>query len=428
MVTRRAVRVVMSALLVSGLASDARLHVSARAAQVIDCVGGHGYWKAHGPDWPIRSMALGDPQFAGHIYSQDRLMALLNGPTKGDASLILALQLIAAKLNQARTGYAPIAETVVQADALMAAFRRPLPYGVGSRTPVGTQMTAVAAILERYNTGQILGSCGQSNSAPVANAGNDQTVGRGTLVNLDGSASSDADGDSLTFEWAFESTPAGSAATLVNAAAVKPSFTADLSGTYLLRLIVRDAVSSSVADTVSISTRNSAPVANAGPDATGVNGATITLDGSGSIDVDGDPLTYHWAFLTTPATSAALLLNGAAVNPSFAIDVSGDYVVQLVVNDGIVDSVADQVTITTRNSPPIANAGLPQSVPVGALVTLDGSGSTDVDGDLLTFGWSLTTVPAGSAVKIPDPTLGTADLHTRRARHLRCAVDCQRSE
>ena len=55
-------------------------------------------------------MVLGDPQFAGHIYSQDRLLSLLNGPTKGDASLILALQLIAAKLNLARTGYAPIAD------------------------------------------------------------------------------------------------------------------------------------------------------------------------------------------------------------------------------------------------------------------------------------------------------------------------------
>ena len=405
MVTRRAVRVVLSVLLVSGLASDARLHVSARTAQVIDCVGGHGYWKAHGPDWPVRSMVLGDPQFAGHIYSQDRLLSFLNGPTKGDASLILVLQLIAAKLNQARTGYLPIADTVAQADALMAMFRRPLPYGVGSMTPIGAQMTAIAAILEQYNTGQIPGSCGQSNSVPVANAGSDQTVARGTLVNLDGSASNDADGDPLTFEWAFESMPAGSAATVANAAAVKPSFTADLLGTYVLRLIVRDTVSSSVADTVSISTRNSPPVAHAGPDATGINGDTITLDGSGSIDVDGDPLTYHWTFLTTPATSSALLTNATAVNPSFAIDVSGDYVVQLVVNDGVVDSVADEVTITTRNSPPIANAGPPQSVLVGSLVHLDGSGSTDVDGDPLTFEWSLTTAPAGSAAAIADPTL-----------------------
>ena len=127
MVTRRAIRVVMSALLVSGLASDARLHVSARAAQVIDCVGGHGYWKAHGPDWPIRSMVLGDPQFAGHIYSQDRLLSLLNGPTKGDASLILTLQLIAAKLNLARDRLRTDRGTrVAQADALMATFRRPL--------------------------------------------------------------------------------------------------------------------------------------------------------------------------------------------------------------------------------------------------------------------------------------------------------------
>ena len=60
MVTRRAIRVVMSVLLVSGLASDARLHVSARTAEVIDCVvDPHGYWKTHGPDWPIRSHGVG---------------------------------------------------------------------------------------------------------------------------------------------------------------------------------------------------------------------------------------------------------------------------------------------------------------------------------------------------------------------------------
>ena len=65
---------------------------------------------------------------------------------------------------------------------------------------------------------------------------------------------------------------------------------------------------------------------------------------------------------------------------------------------------------------------------LAALVNLDGSGSTDVDGDPLTFEWSLTTVPAGSAAAISDPALVTACLHTGRARHLRCAVDRQRSE
>ena len=109
------------------------------------------------------------------------------------------------------------------------------------------------------------------------------------------------------------------------------------------------------------------------------------------------------------------------------IDVSGDYVAQLVVNDGVADSVADEVTITTRNSQPVANAGPAQSSPVGDLVDLDGSGSTDVDGDPLTFEWSLTTVPAGSSAKISDPTL-VSRLHTGRTRHLRCAVDRQRSE
>jgi RHS repeat-associated protein len=403
MVSKRAIRVVMSVLLVGGLASDARLHVSARTIEVIDCVRGQGYWGTHGSEWPIQSMVLGDPQLAVHTYSQDQLLPLLNASTRGDASRILAIQLIAAKLNVAKTGYAqPIESTVAQADALMAAFRRPLPYGVGSNTPVGVQMVTTAAILQQYNSGQMPGSCAQTNRAPVADAGLDQTVARGALVSLDGSASSDADGDPLTFEWTFESIPAGSAATLANDSEVNPSFTTDLSGTYVLRLIVRDAVSSSAADTVSISTQNSAPVANAGPDATGSNGETITLDGSASIDVDGDPLTYHWTFLTTPAASSALLVNAAAVKPSFTIDVSGDYVVQLLVNDGGVDSVADEVTVTTRNSRPIASAGPNQSVRAGGLVNLDGSGSTDVDGDPLTFEWSLTTVPAGSAAAILD--------------------------
>ena len=373
-------------------------------------------------------MVLGDPQFAGHSYSRDQLLPVLNAPTKGDASLILAIQLIAAKLNVAKTGNAQaIASTIAHADALMAMFPRRLPYGIGPGTPVGTDMVATAATLERYNTGQIPGSCGPANNAPVANAGNDQTVARGSLVTLDGSASSDANGDPLTFDWAFVSRPAGSAATLLNPTAVKPSFTADASGTYVLRLIVRDAVSASVADTVSVSTQNSAPVANAGPDATGINGDTITLDGGGSTDVDGDPLTYRWTLQSQPATSLASLLNSTAVKPSFVIDVSGDYVVQLIVNDGFVDSLADEVTVTTRNSRPIANAGPGQSVVIGDVVQLDGSGSTDVDGDPLTYEWSLTTVPAGSAAAIPDSHAGEANVHAGRGRHLRRPVDRARS-
>ncbi len=106
-----------------------------------------------------------------------------------------------------------------------------------------------------------------SNSAPVANAGPDQNVATGSAVFLLGSNSSDADGDLLTYAWAFTDKPAGSSATLVNAETFRPSFTADLDGQYVLSLIVNDGTVNSVPDTVTVTaaTANSAPVANAGP-------------------------------------------------------------------------------------------------------------------------------------------------------------------
>src|SRR5688572_27981573 len=65
------------------------------------CVHSHGYWKNHVAQWPTASLVLGDTTFAGHTYQQHDLLSLLNGPAQGDASVILAMQLIAAKLNVA---------------------------------------------------------------------------------------------------------------------------------------------------------------------------------------------------------------------------------------------------------------------------------------------------------------------------------------
>ena len=56
------------------------------------------------------------------------------------------------------------------------------------------------------------------------------------------------------------------------------------------------------------------------------------------------------------------------------------------------------------NHPPVADAGPDQTVRVSDRVTLDGSGSTDPDGDLLSFAWSLVSVPAGSMAFLSDPT------------------------
>ena len=241
------------------------------------------------------------------------------------------------------------------------------------------------------------------NTPPVANAGPDDTTAVGATVQLDGSASSDVDGDALTFAWSLISRPAGSTAVLNAPTAVRPTFVADQPGTYVAQLIVNDGQVNSPPDTVTITTENLAPVANAGPDDTATVGATAQLDGSASSDPDGDPLTYNWAFVSRPNGSTATLSNASAVRPTFVVDRPGTYVVQLIVNDGKVNSPPDTVTITTVNSRPTANAGIDSTVAVGATVQLDGSGSSDPDGDDLTYQWSLTSRPQGSNVVVSDP-------------------------
>lgn len=93
-------------------------------------------------------------------------------------------------------------------------------------------------------------------------------------------------------------------------------------------------------------TPNVAPIANAGADQN-INTATaVTLDGSASSDMDSDSLSYIWSFTTQPEESNATLSDTHAINPSFVADVEGLYVLSLIVNDGVADSMADTVTIT----------------------------------------------------------------------------------
>jgi hypothetical protein len=77
----------------------------------------------------------------------------------------------------------------------------------------------------------------------------------------------------------------------------------------------------------------------------------VILDGSQSSDTDGDNLTYSWSFTGKPAGSTASLANSTAVNPDFTPDVAGDYIIQLIVNDGTVDSTPASVTVTASTTP-----------------------------------------------------------------------------
>src|SRR5262249_31337075 len=153
---------------------------------------------------------------------------------------------------------------------------------------------------------------------------------------------------------------------------------------------------------------------DAGPNQSIKAGALVTLNGGGSHDVDGDPLTFSWSLVTVPTGSLATLINPTSVSPKFTADKVGTYKAQLILNDGHVNSTPAQVTITSSNTPPVANAGPNQSVNLGSIVQLSGALSTDVDGNPLSFHWSFNLVPAGSTAAfnnatIVNPTF-TADL------------------
>jgi Flp pilus assembly protein TadG len=152
---------------------------------------------------------------------------------------------------------------------------------------------------------------------------------------------------------------------------------------------------------VSIIVGNQAPVADAGPDQSVLTNFVVILDGSQSYDPDGNyPLSYHWTQTAGPTVS---LLNPETVTPSFVAPSDPTLIsFSLVVTDSFgMSSAADSVNITVMNQAPIANAGQDQIAGYLSKVTLDGSASTDPDGDFpLTYAWSQT---GGPSVQLSNP-------------------------
>ncbi|MCX5772649.1 MAG: hypothetical protein NTZ09_20585, partial [Candidatus Hydrogenedentes bacterium] len=195
------------------------------------------------------------------------------------------------------------------------------------------------------------------NVPPVAVAGDDQSAALGVAVTLDGGDSYDPDDGpvALTFEWSFESVPAGSDLNddnITGANAEMASFTPDAFGEYVVSLVVYDGEDFSLPDLVTITAENTPPNADAGPDQSVMVGEQACLDGAASNDPDDapTPLTYAWTFGSVPAGSAltnADLLDADTATPCFLPDVEGSYLLELAVSDGLA-SDTDEVQVVAN--------------------------------------------------------------------------------
>jgi hypothetical protein len=246
----------------------------------------------------------------------------------------------------------------------------------------------------------------------VANAGANQNVSVASLTTLDGTASTDADQDSLSYSWTLISKPNTSTAALSSAISPKPTFTPDLAGTYVASLVVSDGKDRSTTAfiTVVASAANSAPVANAGAAQRVTTASVVTLNGTGSTDANGDTLTYRWTLTSKPSSSTASLSSATASSPTFTADLAGSYVASLVVNDGKLDSTNTStvtVTASAANSAPVANAGTAQTVTRSGgtvSVTLNATNSSDANGDALTYKWTIAYQPPTSSITLSSAT------------------------
>ena len=256
------------------------------------------------------------------------------------------------------------------------------------------------------------GTDATANVAPTANPGPSQNVVVGAVVSMDGSASKDSDGGSLTFKWTLIGKPIGSAASLTNPTYPNPKFTADLAGNYVVSLVVNDGKANSTVATVSVTATvaNAAPVANAGVNQNVVIASTVTLDGTASTDANNDSLSYKWVLQSKPATSSATLAAATSAKPTFKADVAGTYVATLVVSDGKANSELAAVSIlaSATNLAPVAKPGVNQSVVTGTKVSVDASASSDPNGDSITYRWSLLFKPAGSTATLSSATTASA--------------------
>jgi chitodextrinase len=138
------------------------------------------------------------------------------------------------------------------------------------------------------------------------------------------------------------------------------------------------------------------PVADAGPDQIVNEGQTVALNGSNSTDPNGGIASYHWVQLDGPGVNLSdpdvtqLTFTAPNVGPEGA---ALSFELTVTDHDGNQGKDTCVVNVTWQNEPPRAIAGADQTVDEGAMVTLDGSLSLDIDDGISSYLWTQVGVP-----------------------------------
>ena len=298
-----------------------------------------------GISWDPNALTLiGNPHEGPFLKAKGQTLFLplpaTNGTIKELSSTLLSLASASGSGVLATLDFSVTKETVESPITLFnTSLLAPLP-------PTGGTNPSIDHLVENATVTLVLGK------APVANAGQDQTVNQGIQVVLNASKTSSSD-PNANYAWSFKD---GMQRTLQG---MIVNYTFNTPGIYNVMLIVQDAYGNST-DTTTITVRDTTPPVPKISVQSYSSGQTIpaqqliTFDGSGSTDLYSTIQYYAWKMGDDSPT-----INGNPIVHAYSDP--GTYTVTLIVEDAAGNNATATMTIgvTADTTTPATSINLP---------------------------------------------------------------------